>query len=303
MRRLKQQPGKAASRKVQPGKRRADGSPRRTAPRTVIRRRPTPWWRTALLRYCAGLAAIGLVGGGIGWVWQSGWVGQTWAAAVAGAVAVTADAGLAVREVLVEGREETASEDLMTALQVGKGDPILALAPAEIKTRLEALPWVQSATVERRLPDTLYLKLQEFEPMALWQRSQELALVSRSGKVIAVPEIAPFAGLPVIVGEDAPTHAPALIEMLALEPRLAQRVAAAVRVSGRRWNLRLDNGIDIELPETDSAAAWRKLARLDREHGVLARDVMTIDLRVPDRLVVRLSPETAARHRAPAGNI
>jgi cell division protein FtsQ len=302
MRRLKQQPAKAASRPAQPGKRRAAASPRRAQSRTTIRRRPTPWWRMALTRYCAGLAAVCLVGGGIGWAWQSGWIAQTWATAVAGVVAASADAGLAVRQVLVEGREETASEDLMAALQVSRGEPILALAPTEIKARLEALPWIRSATVERRLPDILYLKLEEFEPMALWQRSQELVLVSRSGEVIPVPKIAPFGNLPVIVGDGAPAHAPGLFEMLALEPDLGRRVVAAVRVSGRRWNLRLDSGTDIELPETGAAAAWQRLARLDREHGVLARDVMTVDLRLPDRLVVRLSPETAARYRAPANN-
>ena len=71
---------------------------------------------------------------------------------------------------------------------------------------------------------------------------------------------------------------------------LRPRVAAAVLVRGRRWNVRLAGGIDVRLPEDDPRAAWAQLARMQREHGVLERDVIAIDLRMPDRLVVRTAP-------------
>ncbi|MCH7555160.1 MAG: cell division protein FtsQ, partial [Proteobacteria bacterium] len=56
---------------------------------------------------------------------------------------------------------------------------------------------------------------------------------------------------------------------------------------GRRWNLRLDNGVDVELPEAGINAAWRRLADIERRHRLLSRDITAIDLRLPDRLVVR----------------
>ena len=99
-----------------------------------------------------------------------------------------------------------------------------------------------------------------------------------------------------IVGGDAPDEAPALFTLLAAQPRLSKRVRAAVRVGARRWNLRLDNGIDIQLPEENASDAWARLAELDREHRLLARDIELIDLRLPGRMIVR-----ARRVRPPNG--
>jgi len=79
--------------------------------------------------------------------------------------------------------------------------------------------------------------------------------------------------------------------VLATEPELAKRVNAAVRVGGRRWNLKMDNGIEIQLPEQNPGAAWAQLAKLERSSNLLARNVETVDLRLPDRLVVRTVPE------------
>jgi len=80
--------------------------------------------------------------------------------------------------------------------------------------------------------------------------------------------------------------------MLATEPDLAAHVAAAVRVGGRRWNLRLDSNVDIALPEDDPTAGWRRLAQLERSDGILEREIQAVDLRLPDRLVLRTATET-----------
>jgi cell division protein FtsQ len=100
-----------------------------------------------------------------------------------------------------------------------------------------------------------------------------------------------FGSLIVLVGEDAPKLAPQLFAMLASEPALYSHVAAAVRVGGRRWNLKLNSGIDVALPEDDPDAAWHRLAALDRSESLLERNLLAVDLRLPDRLVVRLPPE------------
>ncbi len=106
-------------------------------------------------------------------------------------------------------------------------------------------------------------------------------------------EAGEFAHLPIVVGDDAPAHAEALLFLLATEPDLQKRVTAAVRVGGRRWNLKLDNGIDVRLPEEDAASAWSRLATLERDNKLLSRDVVAIDLRLPDRLIVRVGADTA----------
>jgi cell division protein FtsQ len=199
--------------------------------------------------------------------------------------------GLTVADITVEGRETTDRETILAALGVGLGTPILAANPTRAKEQLEALPWVRTAAIERRLPDTLYVRLVERKPLALWQHGGKLDLIDREGAVIPVARLDRFAKLPMVVGEGAASHAAELLEMLASEPDLAARVTAAIRVGDRRWNLRIDNTIDVLLPPDETASAWSQLARLERSSAILKREVLTIDLRLPDRLVLRVSPE------------
>jgi cell division protein FtsQ len=259
---------------------------------------PIDWQRRA--RFAAagagGLAVIAL-----SWLWLDGWYGRQMAALGDGLYAASARAGLSVEDVLVEGRSRTKGEAILATLGLARGAPILAFDPHVAKARLETLPWVDEATVERRLPDTVFLRLSEREPMALWQYEGKLAVIDRDGQVIPGAKATAFTKLPLLVGEDVPRNAATLLAVLDSEPDLRAQVATAVRIQGRRWNVRLDNGIDVHLPETDIAAAWAELARLQHSHEVLQRDVVTIDLRMPDRLVVRTAPGAVLPGKGPAG--
>jgi cell division protein FtsQ len=209
-----------------------------------------------------------------------------------------ARAGLRLQHIGVKGRVQTPGGDVLGAIGVARGEPLLAFDPAAARERLESLPWVKEATVERRLPDTIFIRLIERTPIAVWQTPDEsFALVDADGVVMPV-NVAYFPGLPVIAGPGAPEAASDLFTMLAAEPALNARVKAAVRVGKRRWNVWLDaigdGGIDIRLPESDPAQALARLVTLDRDEGLLRRDLAMIDLRLPDRLIVRVN-ETAAQ--------
>lgn len=246
------------------------------------RKRRFPW--TPL-----GLAALALVVGlGAGWwTWESGAAERAVRAAKWWTIAVAARAGFAVDEVLVTGRRETSTAELLDAVRLARRDPMFAFDPEDLRRRVETLPWVQSATVGRRLPSIVTLSLVERTPLALWQRRGRFALIDRDGHVIETTGIERFADLLVVVGDDAPPHAAELLRMLAAEPQLMIRVKAAVRVGARRWNLRLDNGVDVQLPEENADVAWARLAAYERDNGILERDVQVLDLRLPDRVIVR----------------
>ena len=216
--------------------------------------------------------------------------------------------GLTVSDIRVEGRETTDRETILAALAVGPSAPILAVSPTRAKDRLEALPWVRTALIERRLPGTIYVRLVDRKPLALWQHGGKIELIDHEGDVIPIARLDRFAKLPMVVGEGAERHAAELLEMLASEPELDTRVTAAIRVGDRRWNIRIDNAIDVLLPADGAANAWSQLARLERSSAILKREVLTIDLRLPDRLVLRVSPEPSKeptiskRTRPPAKN-
>lgn len=246
--------------------------------------------RQLLLGGAASLAGVGLVAGLV-WLFSSGWVGRQSDVLADGLARASGGLGLAVDQVLVEGRFRTLPEDLLTAIAVRRGDPILAFDPRGAKARLEALPWVRHASVERRLPALIYLRLEERRPMALWQFEGIVSVIDETGEVIPDARPEDFAEMTLVVGPDAPQHSAALLRLLESEPELYRRVVAAVRVGGRRWNLQFDGGIDVRLPEADAAAAWEQFARIERQHGLLSRDVDSIDLRLPDRLVVKTAPD------------
>ncbi|MBX6320554.1 MAG: FtsQ-type POTRA domain-containing protein [Rhodospirillaceae bacterium] len=272
---------------------------RRGARRAPVRRRPpSRLRRLSLLWGLPGVVLAGAVGGGW-WLTSTGWTDRMLLEAEHRLIEGAELAKLTLRKIQVEGRHETPPEAILAALQVVDGDPILSADPAVIKRRLERLAWVKSATVERRLPDTLYLRLEEHEPMAIWQRDHRLVLIGRTGQEIQPPRPGDFQRYLVVVGDDAPANTPALLEMLAKAPDLAARVTAAVRVGGRRWDLQMNNGVHIRLPEDGAVAAWLKLARLQRQHGLLERDITAVDLRFPDRIIVPLTPEAAERYHAP----
>ena len=203
-------------------------------------------------------------------------------------------AGLTVQEIVITGRRETGRNEIAQALAVDRGDIIFKVEPKAARSRVEALGWVRSASVRRQFPRTLLVNIVERSPFALWQRDGRASLIDRDGAVISEQGLERFGQLPVIVGEDAPEHVGTLASVLARQPTLFHRIEAATRISGRRWDVRLTGGLDVSLPEHGIEEAWDLLAALVREHRLLERDIVGIDLRVKDRLTVRLGPTSAA---------
>lgn len=261
-------------------------------------RRPRRWLKLPSPRarkIAAVLAGVGLIAGTGVYFARAGLPPRLQVAvdaADAQVLAASAALGLSVQQVLVDGRVETPAADVLHVLDVSRNAPILAFHPADAKAELEKLPWIKSASVERRLPNVVYVRLTERVPLALWQRRGELSLIDRDGVAIPGADLARFNALPVVVGDGAPQRAAALFALLATEPDLARRVSAAVRVGDRRWNLRLELGgdrtVEALLPEENPGAAWTRLADLAREQHLFDRDITAVDLRFPDRLVVRV---------------
>jgi cell division protein FtsQ len=203
----------------------------------------------------------------------------------------TAFAGLRVADVVIEGRENTPEPLLRAALGVSIGDPILGFSVEQARQRIETLSWVDHATVERRLPGTIVVFLQERRPFAIWQNQAKFLLVDRNGSVVANQNVAEFHQLPLIVGPGAPAAAAPLIDALTARPDLQKRVGAAVRVGERRWNLHLNSGVDVLLPEGHEVPALDRLMQLQQQHAVLDRPLAAIDMRLGDRLVLRPRPD------------
>jgi len=249
---------------------------------------PRPRWR--LLKFAALLPVVAAAI----WLALPGTAGRILADIREGFVQATAGAGMTVQRVYTDGRRRTPVAAILAALGTEVGAPIFSVDPREARDRIQEIGWVERAVVERRLPSTVYVHLVERTPSALWQRDGRLVVVDRAGTVIGPEGVTQFAHLPVIVGDDAPRRAPALLDAMAAHPALSKRVRAAIRMGGRRWNLRFDTGLEARLPEGEVARAWARLVAEIDEGGLLDRPVEIVDLRLADRTILRLRPPAAA---------
>jgi len=208
-------------------------------------------------------------------------------------------AGFRIVSVALAGQHHISREDVLAAAGVTDTTSLLFLDVEQTRERLKSNPWIADATVLKLYPGELQIGIREREAFALWQKDGRVSVIADDGTVLE-PYVAPrLIELPLVVGRGAETRAKEFLSMLDRYPDLRASVRATVLVGERRWNLRLKNGIDVRLPETDIAPALERLVALDKEKTLTTRDIVAIDLRLPDRVTVRLS-EAAAQARIEA---
>lgn len=255
--------------------------------------------RRQVLRVTAVVGLVASVGASALWLTVFDGRGVVARAANDTYLRVSAATGLVVQEIRLSGRKNAERPALMAAIGIARDAPILSVDLDRLRERIENLGWVAEAQVARRLPNVIEIAIAERMPFARWQNDGRLFVIDRSGAVVTGHQLERYDALPLVVGPDAPASAAALIDLMTSDPSLSARVTAAVRVGGRRWNLRIDNGVDVLLPEEGISGAWQRLGTLQREQSILERDVTVIDLRLADRVFMRLPSDTAASVRDP----
>jgi len=238
-------------------------------------------------RITVALSAVILIFWGLAWFVLSeahtasaGWVkNQT--------LAITAKMGFRVKDILVEGRQYSDSGAILALMNVQAGDPILALNPAMAKEQIEKITWVESVHVERRLPDTIYIRLTERTPLALWENEGKVFVIDSNGVALTQQRLDLFKDLLMIRGEGAPEKSLNLSVILQAEKDILTFIDHAILIDGRRWDLLLEDGKRIKLPEKDASIAVRSIMQEHQEHDILNVDSITnIDARYAGRLIV-----------------
>ena len=208
-----------------------------------------------------------------------------------------------LEKILIKGRVNAKEADIISALGVDWYSPIVALDLDQMHENVSALGWVRGVEIKRQMPSRLIVTLNERQALALYQNDNGHHVIDRDGEIISGVKNEGFTHLPVIKGDKAPQHAHAIIELLKKEPSLFNDVWSLTYQSNRRWDVYLRNNIRIQLPEEDTATAWSKLAEMDREHQLTKRDVMNIDLRIPNKLVIRRNKSRRAKEAKQFANL
>ena len=207
----------------------------------------------------------------------------------------SAGLGFKIDDIVITGRDKTAKQDILNALQLSRETNILNLDLRDLQQKVEQLPWVRHAVVKRRFfPNIIQIDIRERQVQSIWQLDHKFRPIDGEGNVIEA-DYTPDHPILLIVGEGAPENITALMKSITDDQNIFQRIKVANYISGRRWNIVLDdieNGITVKLPEKHIDEAWKKLLKLNTTQGLLKRKLTIIDLRFPNKVIVKLGKMT-----------
>jgi cell division protein FtsQ len=211
--------------------------------------------------------------------------------------------GFRIAAISLTGSKEVSREEILTTAGVTGRASLLFLDADAARSQLMSNPWIGDAAVLKLYPDRLQITVTERQAFALWQKDGRVSVIAADGTVLEPFVEGRYVSLPLVVGKGAERGAKDFLALLERYPDIRSAVRAATLVAERRWNLRLLNGIDVRLPETGIETALNRLVGLDRDKKLLTRDITMVDLRLPDRVTVRLSDAAAqARDEALQAN-
>ncbi|SFI23649.1 FtsQ-type POTRA domain-containing protein [Bradyrhizobium sp. Gha] len=266
--------------------------------KAVVEREPPPRVIALVERYLPrrvgiGLTVLLLIGScGLGIV-KGGHL-QDFITAVSDARnALANSAGFRITSVVINGRKQLSQDEILAIGGVSGRSSLLFLDADDVRDKLKANPWIADATVLKLYPGQLMIEITERKAFALWQEAGRLSVIADDGALLEPYVSRRFLTLPLVVGKGADTQARDFLALLARYPQVNSVTKAAIYVGERRWNLRLKDGLDIRLPEQDVGNALAALSKLDKDDRLFSKDIVAIDMRLPDRLVVQLSDDAA----------
>jgi cell division protein FtsQ len=132
----------------------------------------------------------------------------------------------------------------------------------------------------------------------LWRREAGLDLLDEGGVMVG-PAAAriDFPDLPVIAGEGAESAVAEALALQAVAEPIRGRLRGLERMGARRWDVVLDRGQRILLPEAGAVQALERAIAMDQAVDMLARDVVAVDLRLPHRPTIRMTEKAAEAMR------
>ena len=207
--------------------------------------------------------------------------------------ALANSAGFRISTVAINGRKQLSQDEVLAIGGVTGRSSLLFLDAATVRDKLKTNPWIADATILKLYPGRLQIDIVERTAFALWQQDGRLSVISEDGAVLEPYMSRKFMSLPLVVGRGAGEKARDFLALLDRYPQVRVATKAAIFVGERRWNLRLKDGLDIRLPENDVGNALALLSKLDKDDRLFSRDIVSVDMRLPDRLTVQLSEDAA----------
>jgi cell division protein FtsQ len=206
--------------------------------------------------------------------------------------------GFGISEIALAGQHNLSRKAILASAGITGSTSLLFLDAHAARARLMQNPWIAEATVLKLYPSRLRIGIVERKPFALWQKDRRVSLIAADGTVLESYAPPRFLSLPLVVGEGAQHDAQGFLGLVKRYPLIAHQLKASVLVAERRWNLYLKDGVEVLLPEAEPAHALHTLVDLAQTKKLLTRDIVKVDLRLGDRIIVRLSDAAYAAREA-----
>ncbi len=206
--------------------------------------------------------------------------------------------GLGLEQVTITGTHGMSEAAVLNAANLSDRNSLLFLDIADVRERLKAVSLVKDVRVRKLYPDQLLIEFVEREPFAVWQREGQLVLVSKDGYPIQELTDTPTEDMPFVVGPGANERVAEYLRIVDAAGDMRSRIRAGILVGERRWTLKMTTGLDVKLPENDPEVAIAQFAAMARDHRLLDKDLVSVDLRVPGRIFARLTEEAMAAREA-----
>lgn len=199
--------------------------------------------------------------------------------------------GLVLKTIEIQGNSRVKKVEILATLGLSPDTPLHDIDPNLVTKKLHNIVWIKESWVRRSWPQTLSITIVERQPFALWQINKNIHLVDKEGVVIPTPMIQEFYKLPHIIGVDAPQNAAALLSTLCKYPTLQEHITAHIFMDKRRWDFIYKKKIRIKLPAENLEAALEHLEKLEKKGHIHNDNVISIDVRIPNRTYFELSPK------------
>jgi cell division protein FtsQ len=206
--------------------------------------------------------------------------------------------GLGLDQVTITGSHGLTEERVLQVAGLSGKNSLLFLDIANVRERLREHSLVKDVRVRKLYPDQLLIEFVEREPFAVWQRDGQLVVVSVDGYPIQEFTEDHAQDMPFVVGPGANQRVAEYLKIVAAAGDLSSRIRAGVLVGERRWTIKMTNGLDVKLPESEPEVAIAQFAKLNREQRIMEKDLVSVDMRVPGRIYARLTEEAMAAREA-----
>ena len=199
-----------------------------------------------------------------------------------------------VKLMAIDGATGELAADIRTAVPIDFPQSSFDMDLMAIRKDIAALNGIKTASVRIRPGGILQVDVERRVPVAVWRHPDGLALIDNTGAHVSeINARADFPDLPLIAGEGAARHVPEALRLTRTAEALGNRLRGVARMGDRRWDIVLDRGQRILLPEKGAMQALERVIALERapKIEILSRDVSRVDMRLAERPTVQMSEE------------